>query len=226
MERILQLHEDFYYRLKREKAVINSLSAEGIEILDGFIEQVDLVHRFYKEKYKNDSKRIVLCGINPGRRGAGKTGIPFIDFKSASDLLTDVNQNDMENSAQFIMSIIEEIGEQEFFDHVYMTNISWYGFTKKDKNLNYYKLPLPLQKVFTASFIEEMDILQPAMIVPVSKEVEKTLKKMVKDGELKFQVADRLPHPYYSSIKTNEASCRKMYMDLIRGFGSEQKAFV
>lgn len=48
--------------------------------------------------YPTQEKRVVLCGINPGRNGAGKTGIPFIDFSGASHLLSGIGQNDSRNN--------------------------------------------------------------------------------------------------------------------------------
>lgn len=132
LERIIQMHMDFYNRLKDEAHVWKALEQKNIQILDGFQNQIELVRLYYQRMYTSKKQRIVLCGINPGKNGAGKTGIPFIDFKGASQLLPEVNETSSENSAQFILSVIDEIGVQEYHNLVYMTNISWYGF-KKDR---------------------------------------------------------------------------------------------
>ena len=221
MEEIVDLHVDFYNRLLDEADVLETLDRSQIKILDGFTNQVELVRHYFQKMYANDRKRIVFCGINPGKNGAGKTGIPFIDFKGASQLLPGINENNSERSAQFILSIIEEIGIENYHDLVYMTNLSWYGFTKDGRNLNYYKLPGSVQRTFTSSFIKEMDVVQPSLIVPLSIKVEESLKQMVENDELHYPIAPRLSHPYYSSIKANEDASRKAYLEVIRKYGNE-----
>lgn len=78
------MHMDFYNRLKDEANVWKALEQKNIQILDGFQNQIELVRLYYQRMYTNKKQRIVFCGINPGKNGAGKTGIPFIDFKGAS----------------------------------------------------------------------------------------------------------------------------------------------
>lgn len=191
------------------------LEREEINILDGFYENIKLVQRYYQTFYPTQEKRVVLCGINPGRNGAGKTGIPFIDFSGASHLLSGIGQNDREQSAQFILSIINAIESNIFHKNVYMTNISWFGFIKEGRNLNYNRLPSPLPTTFTESFIAEMDIVQPKIIVPLSIEVEKTLKQMKKDKRLNYRLAPRLPHPYYCSIGKRPVKYKEVYLKRI-----------
>ena len=38
-------------------------------------------NQFYKKYYSDTNKRTLILGINPGRLGAGITGIPFTDTK-------------------------------------------------------------------------------------------------------------------------------------------------
>mgnify|MGYP001222854257 CR=1 FL=1 len=172
----------------RDEEIVTFLKRESIEILHGFIENTDLVRRFYRTYYQYKSERIVLCRINPGRKGAGKTGIPFLDFKSVSKLLPDIMKKDKENSTQFIWSVINEIGRDIFFKNVYMTNISWFGFTRNGRNYNYHKIRQPIQARFTENFIEEMDIVKPTVIIPLGVEVANTLKRMKKEGKLQYPI--------------------------------------
>lgn len=215
MDKIIHLHYNFYANLMSNLEVRDVLGKEKITILDGFNKNIELVHRYYQKFYSTEAKRIVLCGINPGKNGAGKTGIPFLDFRAVSQLLSDIGQDDREQSAQFILSIINEIGIDSFYRNVYMTNISWFGFTKDGNNQNFYDLPSPLPTTFTDSFIEEMDIVQPKVIVPLSKEVEQTLKQMIKSGGLGYPLAERLPHPYYCSIGKRAIKYRQIYVKKI-----------
>ncbi|MGG4490927.1 uracil-DNA glycosylase family protein [Metabacillus idriensis] len=215
MERIVQMHADFYEKITKDPSISMELKKENITILDGFHQNLGLVKKYYETMYKLQDERIVLCGINPGRNGAGKTGIPFIDFRGASHVLSDVFNDDWERSAQFILSIIKEVGIEDFHKRVYMTNLSWFGFKKDGKKLNYYKLPHHLANAFTESFINEMDIVNPKVIIPLSKEVEKTLEHMVRTKKLNYPVAPRLPHPYYCSIGENTGKYKKEYLNAI-----------
>lgn len=215
MDKIIHLHYNFYTNLKSNLEVKDILEREKITVLDGFNKNLELVHRYYQKVYSTEAKRVILCGINPGKNGAGKTGIPFLDFRAVSHLLSYIGQDDREQSAQFILSIINEIGSESFYRNVYMTNISWFGFTKDGNNLNYYDLPSPLPTIFTDSFIKEMDIVQPKVIVPLSKEVEQTLQQMIKNGRLRYPLAERLPHPYDCSIGKRATKYKQIYVKKI-----------
>lgn len=197
---------------------LRELEKEGIRILSGFTEQQALVRSYYRKFYGEGGSRIVLCGINPGRLGAGKTGIPFIDFYALNHLIPEggiQHKENTEKSAQFILSIIERFGAKDFHDAVYMTNVSWYGFQRGRKNLNYYELPPHLRQLFTASFLREMEIVQPTVIVPLSQEVERTLRQMVTDGLLDYPIAERLPHPYHCSFPAKIVESSELYCKAI-----------
>lgn len=226
MDEIIRLHVNFYEDLTGNNEVGAILEREGITVLDGFIQNIELVRRYYQTVYSMDANRIVLCGINPGRLGAGKTGIPFLDYNSVSCLFPDIQRNDQENSAQFVFSIIREIGCELFYRSVYMTNVSWFGFTKDGKNLNYDKLPSYLPSFFTDSFIGEMAIVQPKLIIPLGEKVEQTLRQMKQDGRLNYPLAKRLPHPFYCSIPTNTISCKQKYVDSITAFMKQTDVFI
>lgn len=200
MEEIIDLHLNFFKEVETNVTISKFFEEERITILEGFQENVDLVRTFYQKYYSRHAERVVLCGINPGRKGAGKTGIPFIDFKGASRLLPNVKEEDWETSSQFVFSIIERMGSENFFKKVYLTNLSWYGFKKDRKNVNYYELPFSIQQYFIKNFIKEMEIVQPSLIVPLSKEVEATLNEMKAGGLLPYRIGKRLPHPYWCSI--------------------------
>ncbi|MBD7909089.1 uracil-DNA glycosylase family protein [Sporosarcina gallistercoris] len=211
MDKIIDLHLSFMDRLIEEGNVLLELEREGISILPGFTEQADLIRSYYKKFYSKTGRRIVFCGINPGQYGAGKTGVPFIDFHGISRLMPGYDQEDKERSAQFMLSIIEEYEFGEFQDAVYLTNLSWYGFMRDGRNLNYYILPRTVRHHFIDSFVEEMKIVQPSFIVPLSEEVGRTLRQMAKDGQLEYPIAERLPHPLHGSFPTNLKKTRMRY---------------
>ncbi|WP_285769540.1 uracil-DNA glycosylase family protein [Peribacillus sp. SI8-4] len=205
MDKIIDLHCDFYEQINTNSSLMKELEQEGVKILQGFNQNIHLVRRFYDKYYsENNGNRIVLCGINPGLKGAGKTGIPFIDYAAASQLLPNIQGETWEDSSKFIFSVIEEIGVQKFFENVYVTNISWFGFRKGNINFNYHEFPSHLSDMFTACFIEEMRIVKPKVVIPLGKEVEKTLKEMIKNKRLNCNIASRMNHPRWCSIRIDE----------------------
>lgn len=100
-----------------------------------------LIQRFLKKYYADNNKRTLVFGINPGRYGAGITGINFTapkqlkencgiehDFKMQSEL-----------SAEFIYEMIERYGgAKKFYAGFFISAISPLGFVKNGVNLNYY----------------------------------------------------------------------------------------
>lgn len=115
----------------------------GIEILNPYQNKITfgLCKRFY-EKYYNDSKsRIMILGINPGRFGAGLTGIPFTDplkLEQECEIPNNFTKK-RELSADFIYMMIEAFGGKEkFYQRFYFGSVCPLGFTKDGKNINYY----------------------------------------------------------------------------------------
>ncbi len=53
----------------------------GVEVLNPYLddEVMKLCKIFYDKYYNDDRGRVFIVGINPGRFGAGITGIPFTD---------------------------------------------------------------------------------------------------------------------------------------------------
>lgn len=192
-ENLVKFSNEFKEKYQKE------LESEGISILSNFENNLELIKQF-REKYIIPNKpKIVLCGINPGRYGAGLTGIPFIDFNSLACLLPNIQENKSEKSASFIFSIIKEIGIIEFFKTFYLTNLSCLGFTKNNKNYNYDQLNTEAQNVLFAFFCNEMKEIEPSAIIPLSEQVEKDLYKMQFKSLLSYdiKILKHLPHPSY-----------------------------
>ena len=103
----------------------------------------EVMSHFYKEFYPDANPRTFLIGINPGRLGAGTTGIPFTDpvrLKEACGINNDFKPKS-ELSSKFIYHMIAAYGGvHEFYSNFYFTSVSPLGFTKTGKNLNYYDL--------------------------------------------------------------------------------------
>lgn len=96
---------------------------------------------FYWKYYADDQPRFFVFGINPGRFGAGITGVPFTDpVRLAEDCgIANAFAQKQELSAQFIWQVIRAFGGPErFFKHFYITALSPLGFVRRGVNVNYY----------------------------------------------------------------------------------------
>ncbi len=95
---------------------------------------------FYNRFYRDENKRTFILGINPGRFGAGITGVPFTDPIRLETLGIDNSfQKRLELSSVFIYDMINEFGgPEEFYSKFYISSLSPLGFVKNGKNYNYY----------------------------------------------------------------------------------------
>lgn len=121
----------------------------GISIMNPFKHNSDIIPvitRFYEKFYNDNYKRHLILGINPGRFGAGVTGIPFTDTKRLSDKcgLSINGLTTFETSSVFVYEMIEEFGGTEkFYSNFYISSVSPLGFTAHGRNgrlvnYNYY----------------------------------------------------------------------------------------
>lgn len=109
-----------------------------------------LVKIFFRKFFADREKRIVLVGINPGRFGAGITGINFTAPRQLSEDCGIPHHlgNGSELSAEFIYSVIQAFGgPATFYRHFYLAALSPVGYVKAGKNLNYYDDPQLQQRV-------------------------------------------------------------------------------
>ncbi len=104
---------------------------------------------FYNTYYADHIPRIFLLGINPGRFGAGITGVPFTDPIRLAKLGI---ENDLpkkqELSSVFIYEMIERCGGPPvFFSKYYVASLSPLGLVKNGLNYNYYDNTLLAKKM-------------------------------------------------------------------------------
>jgi hypothetical protein len=205
---LLKNYSEFVHKIFSEKSqeLRQNLNNQNISILDDFINNFEVINEFYNKYITPNNPKVIICGINPGRFGAGKTGIAFLDFSSVSKLINNINRTDTERSAQFFYNIIEKFTPENFYKHFYVTNISCLGFKIKKKrwvNLNYYSLPLEIKNIFINNFLNEVNYLKPKYIISCSGEVHKTLCELKKNNLLNCNIEITLQHPYWCSIKKN-----------------------
>jgi hypothetical protein len=118
----------------------------GIKIMNPYREDprvMPVVESFYKKYYTDNLTRHLILGINPGRFGAGSTGIPFTDTKRLQEVcgLEISGMKTFEPSSAFIYEMIASYGGAgKFYSAFYISAVSPLGFTKEStggKHLNY-----------------------------------------------------------------------------------------
>jgi len=115
----------------------------GISIMNPYTEPATwaVASQFYKKYYGDARPRVFIFGINPGRHGAGLTGVPFTDpikLETECGIPNDWKKK-AELSSQFVYAMIHAYGGLEaFYGRFYITALSPLGFVRDGKNLNYY----------------------------------------------------------------------------------------
>jgi hypothetical protein len=100
--------------------------------------------QFYSKYFDDDRERHFLFGINPGRFGAGVTGIPFTDPALLEQVCGIANGFEKRNelSSLFVYEVIEAMGGPAvFYQNYYISSLCPLGFIKDKKNANYYDDP-------------------------------------------------------------------------------------
>lgn len=151
-DRVIQFHHD----LQADWVV-----PDGVEVLFPYEEAATMqaLTAFYRKYYDDDRPRIGLFGINPGRFGAGVTGVPFTDpirLEEEVGIPNDFKKR-QELSSVFVYEVVKAWGGPEaFFGTFYITSLSPLGFTKNGRNYNYYDDKL-IEEAVTPYILEHLD---------------------------------------------------------------------
>jgi hypothetical protein len=99
-----------------------------------------ILRQFLKKFYSDKEKRTLVLGINPGRYGAGITGVNFTAPKQLKEFCGIENPfKGSELSAEFIYQMILEYGGvKKFYRKFFIGSVCPLGFVQNRKNLNYY----------------------------------------------------------------------------------------
>src|ERR1700748_1352959 len=92
----------------------------GIRRIDPFTESAQpllIAEKFYQKYYSDNGPRHLILGINPGRFGAGLTGIPFTDPKRLMAVchIPYAGRITHEPSSAYVYEMIEAYGGPEAF---------------------------------------------------------------------------------------------------------------
>lgn len=193
---ILEFYSSLYLPLNLPK---------GVETLYPFSNKKvwEINEEFYNKYYRDYTTRTFLIGINPGRLGAGITGIPFTDPIRLDSVLNIKNDFDKkaELSSKFIYDVIEAMGgPKTFFSSFYFTSVSPIGFTKNAVNLNYYdekELENSLKPYIISNLTTQLDSIPSNRNIAFCLGKGKNFNYLVKLNEENgfFKKIIALPHP-------------------------------
>jgi hypothetical protein len=139
---------DFLNHLELSKEVLPDKILPLIPLKGSHAGVIQRVTTEFYQKYYNDSKpRRMIIGINPGRLGAGATGLPFTDTKRL-EAFCDIKIPEFsthEPSSVFVYEVIEAFGgPTAFYQQFYITSVCSDGFVEEKMgssepvNYNYY----------------------------------------------------------------------------------------
>jgi len=100
-----------------------------------------VVKEFFEKFYNDNNPRRLMLGINPGRFGAGITGINFTAPRQLRENcgIDHPWGNSSELSADFIYEMIKAYGgTAKFYADYFIGAVSPLGYIKDGKNINYY----------------------------------------------------------------------------------------
>ncbi len=198
----------------------------GIRIMNPFKENPEVLAlsgAFYKKFYDDNQQRHLILGINPGRFGAGVTGVPFTDSHRLKNecALPYSGKDTYEPSSVFVYDMINGFGgAPAFYQHFYINSVCPLGFTSlkdngKEVNYNYYDS----KKLTDAVYDFMVWNIQTQISMGVNTDVcfcfgtgqnEQFLTKL--NGKMSFfKKIVALEHPRY--IMQYKSKSKQMYID-------------
>lgn len=187
---------------------------------------MEIVQQFLHKYYEDANPRTLLLGINPGRLGAGVTGVNFTAPKQLREVCRIEHPFKMKSelSAEFIYEMIDAFGGPEaFYKHYFIGSVCPLGFIKGGKNINYYddKQLLETVEPFITSSLTRL------LKLPFRKEVciciggEKNYKYLLKlNAEFNwFRQIVSVPHPRFimQYKRKQKADYIRLYVQILQG---------
>lgn len=197
----------------------------GIRVMNPFRDNQEINNiseAFYSKYYSDSKKRKLILGINPGRLGAGATGIPFTDSKRLKENcgINIESVSTHEPSSVFVYEMITEYGGPEkFYKDYFITSMSPLGFIEQNKkgnwvNCNYYdydELFSALYPFILASLKAQISFgIDTKSCFVLGKKNAKYLK-IINDNEKLFDSLVIVDHPRY--IEQYKSKQKDRYID-------------
>ncbi len=178
----------------------------GVKVMNPYQEPTvkEYTTQFLEKFFSDNRKRVFVFGINPGRFGAGITGVTFTDpvaLKEFCGIPNDLPQR-REPSSEFVYNFISQWGSSwKFYNDFFLTAVSPLGFTKDGNNYNFYDHRDLLQRIRpfllqTISSQLSLGACREAAIVLGAGKNYKILCELNKEGQF-FKNIYPLEHPRF-----------------------------
>lgn len=165
---------------------------------------IELVKLFFKKYFNDKKKRSLVLGINPGRFGAGITGVNFTAPKQLKENcgIDHHLKLSSELSAEFIYEMINEYGGvQTFYEDWFIGSVCPLGFIKEGKNINYYddkNLMAAVTPFIIDCINKQVDIgFNTEKCLCIGGEKNYKFLKQLNDKNKWFNEITPLPHPRF-----------------------------
>lgn len=185
-------------------------------------ETMEVMQQFYHKFYHDSNQRKFIIGINPGRHGAGVTGVPFTDTKRLESVcgIKMQSAHTHEVSSVFVYDLIAEYGgAKEFYKQFYINSpfpLAIIRQTKEGKwvNANYYDdlaLFETVKDYMIASLKKQFSLgLDTSEVYVLGKKNAIFIQKLNKKAKL-FDNLKILEHPRY--IQQYKSKEKQKYID-------------
>jgi hypothetical protein len=165
---------------------------------------LQILQRFLQKFYNDPNERTLLLGINPGRFGAGVTGVNFTASKQLTEAcgIEHPFKQGSELSAEFIYEMIALYGGVDaFYKNYFIASVCPLGLTKNGKNLNYYDDKTLLIKL-RPFIIQSLDTLtsfnvNPDYCICIGGEKNFRFLNLLNEEYKWFKTIRVVPHPRF-----------------------------
>lgn len=198
---------------------------EGFQVLNPFMENPETttaMEAFYHKYYNDSNQRRFVIGINPGRHGAGVTGVPFTDTKRLESVcgIEMKSAQTHEVSSIFVYDMIEAYGGASlFYSHFYINSPFPLAIIRQTKdgswvNANYYddRFLFEMVKDFMIESLKKHIAigLDTSEVFILGKKNADFISKLNKEAQL-FDKMTVLEHPRY--IQQYKSKEKQLYID-------------
>lgn len=155
-------HASFGERVYRFYASLDTPRVpRGVDVMNPYTQPAakGYVRQFLTKYFDDHRPRVAILGINPGRFGAGVTGVTFTDPIALADNCGIPNdlQRKHELSSIYIYDVISRMGgPAKFYRHFFLSAVCPFGFTRDGVNLNYYDDP-KLERAVTPFIVASVE---------------------------------------------------------------------
>jgi hypothetical protein len=194
-------------------------------VINPFIDNPEtmvVMSRFYHKYYNDNKQRRLILGINPSRKGAGVTGVPFTDTKRLATVcgIEMKSAHTHEVSSVFVYDMIEAYGGPErFYSDFYINSPFPLAIIRETKdgswlNANYYDDSLLFEMVkefMIESLKKHIDLgLDCSEVFVLGKKNAVFIEKLNREEKM-FDKLTVLEHPRY--IQQYKSKERDLYID-------------